>query len=77
MYVQMEVARLNCAEGSGFFSGFAFGGLTMGKARISRSLGESPLVAAVSINQKELNRRASPAIADRRNLERQGLRDAG
>src|SRR5579864_7451411 len=77
MYVQMKVARLDGADRAGFFRGFAFGGLAVGEAGIGGSLGESPLVAAVGINQKELNRRASPAIADRSDLKRQGLRNAG
>src|SRR5579859_5119969 len=77
MYVQMKVARLDGPAGPGFFGRFAFGGLAVGEAGIGGSLGESPLVAAVGINQKELNRRAPPAIADRSDLKRQGLRNAG
>jgi hypothetical protein len=74
MKVEVKVARLNRAQCSGFFGGFAFRGLTVREARVRRSLGESPFVAAVGINQKELNRRAAPAITDRSHLQGQGLR---
>src|ERR1700676_1109069 len=77
MKVEMEVGRLEGADGAGFFGRFAFGGLTMRQPRIGRSLGESPLVAAVGIHQEELDRRTSPAITDRSHLKRQGLRGAG
>ena len=55
MNVEMEVARLDSAESSGFFRGFALGGLAVREAGVGRSLGEGPLVAAVGINQKELD----------------------
>src|ERR1700688_1681962 len=77
MNVEMEMARLDGADGSGFFGGFAFGGLAVREARVSRALGESPLVAPVGIYQEELNGRAAPAITDRSHLKRQRLRDAG
>src|SRR4029077_14466964 len=47
------------------------------QAGVGGPLGESPLVASVGINQKELNGCAAPAIRDRSHVQRQGLRDAG
>src|SRR5436309_126784 len=76
MDVEMKVARLDDAESPSFLHGLAFGGLAVRQAGVCRSLGESPLVTAVGINQKELDRRAAPAITDRRYLQRQGLRDS-
>jgi hypothetical protein len=57
MNVEMKVARLNRAQRPGFFGRFAFGGLAVREPGVGRSLWESPLVAAVGINQKELNGR--------------------
>jgi hypothetical protein len=70
MDVEVKVSRLNRAETAGFFGSFALGGLAVGKADVSRSLGESPLVTAIGINQKELNGRAAPAITNRSHLKR-------
>src|SRR5580704_2552425 len=77
MDVEVEVTRLDGADRTGFFGGFALGGLAVREARVSRPLGECPLVAAVGIHQEELDRVAAPAITDRSHLKRQGLRDAG
>src|ERR1700679_568264 len=41
--VNMEMARFDYAEGSSFFFGFAFRGLTVRETRFGSSLGESPL----------------------------------
>jgi hypothetical protein len=77
MDVEVEVAGLDSSDGSALFSGFPFSGLTVGESRIGGAFGEGPLVTAIGINQKELHRGAAPAIADRSDLERQGLRDSG
>ena len=73
----MKVTGFDGAEGSGFFHRFAFGSLAVRQARVGRAFGESPLVAAVGINQKELDGGAAPAITNRGYLQRQRLRSAG
>src|SRR5580692_12573847 len=77
MKVEMKMAWLNSAGGTSFFYGFTLGGLAVGKVRGGRSLGKSPLVAAVGVYQQELDRRAVPAIADRGHLQGQRFRDPG
>src|ERR1700726_3985409 len=42
--VEMKVARLNGAKGSGFFRSLPFRGLTVREVRIGRAFGEGPLV---------------------------------
>ena len=62
--VEMKMARLDRAEGTGFFRGFTLRSLAVRQARIDASLGKGPLVSAVGIDQQELHRRALPAVAD-------------
>src|SRR4029077_12510497 len=77
MEIDVEVARLDEADGSSFFLGLTLGGLAVRKVGLGTSLGEGPLVAAIGINHKELNGRAAPAITDRSHLKWQSLRGAG
>src|SRR6202040_2454888 len=53
--VNVKMAGLDDADGSSFFSGFAFCGLAVREAGLGGSLGECPLVAAVGMNQQEID----------------------
>src|SRR5271166_2746410 len=68
--VEMEVAGLDGADGSSLFGGFAFGGLAVREAGFGRAFGEGPLVAAVGVDQQELDRVAPAAKADCGHLQR-------
>src|SRR5258707_5308249 len=68
---------LDGPQSARFSRRFAAGRLTMRKPVTGRPLGKCPFIPAVSINQKELNCRPAPAIADRRHLQWQGPRNSG
>jgi hypothetical protein len=75
--VKVKVARFDGAKRSGFFSRFTFGGLTVREPRVRSSLWKSPLVAAIGVDQQELDRCASASITDGGYLQRQRLRNPG
>jgi hypothetical protein len=67
MNVQMKVARLNRAQSSGFFGGFAFGGLAMRKPGVGRSLGKVHLLPPLVLTRRN-SMAARAAITDRQPL---------
>jgi len=69
--VHMEVPRLDAPANSGFFPSFAFCGLAMRHPRMGITLGKGPFAPAIRIYQQEFQRRATPAIAHSRDLQRQ------
>src|SRR5260221_11161767 len=73
----MTVTWLTRAQTSGSCCRRARGGLPIRMPGIAPPLGHLPLFPAVSINQKELNCRPAPAIADRRHLQWQGPCNSG
>ena len=69
--VNVKMAGLDDADGSRFFSGFAFCGPAMREARLGGSLGKCPLVAAIGMNQQKLDVRIYPPVADGSHLQGQ------
>jgi hypothetical protein len=67
----MKVPRLDRAYGSGFFGGFAFGGLAVREMSLRRSFGKGPLISAVGVHQQELHDRTPPAVTDCSDLQRE------
>src|ERR1022692_3880252 len=57
MNVNVEVSRLDEADGARFFFGFALGGLAVREARFGGSLGKCPLAAAIGVDQQKLGMR--------------------
>src|ERR1700678_1367285 len=71
MNVNMEMAGLDNAPGTGLFLRFAFGGLTVGQAWFRSSLGKRPLTAAIGMDQQKLDMGIHSPVADGRDLQRQ------
>ena len=58
------MARLDAPASARFFRRFAFRRLAVGERGSGIALGEGPLVSAVGVDQKELDQRTAPVIAD-------------
>jgi len=68
--VDMEVPRLNHADGACLFARFAFCSLAMRKTSVGGSLGKRPLAAAVRVDQQEFRMGILPPVTHCRDLER-------
>lgn len=68
--VDVEMAGLDDADSSRFFSGLAFGGLTMRKAGLRCTFRKRPLAAAIGMNKKKFDTRIHPPIAHSGDLKR-------
>ena len=62
--VNVEVTWLNDSDGASFLLGFAFGRLTVRKARFGRTFRKRPLAAAVGVDEQKLGVRVAPPVAD-------------
>ena len=62
--VNVEVTRLDDSDGAGFLLGFAFGCLTVRKARFGCAFRERPLAAAVGVDDQKLGMRVAPPVAN-------------
>src|SRR5713226_7818235 len=69
--IDVEMTRLNDADGARFFLGFAFSRLAVREARFGRPLGKRPLAAAVGMDQQKLGMRIHPPVADGSDLQGQ------